>query len=388
MKQSFRAINGLRFVAAVAVVCFHYGTRVHGFQQLPLVLRRWAECGPIALGFFFILSGFLLAYVNSAESMRWPYAYRNFWLARLARLYPAYLLAYVLFLPIAAVKYLLHPVGLTHMQGAFTFAGSGTLSLLLLQAWTPLSQAWNGPSWSLSVEAFFYFLFPFLALRLARLSTWAAACRITLLWLPLPLLALARTQGRLSVHLWESLLRNNPIVWTPLFVGGMLLARAVPIWQRLKPGIPEAIGIGSVLTLLLTCAAVPTAYQETLISGGLAPLLIIIVLAFSHQHTWTSRLLGSNTFDALGRVSYLIYILQAPIWHFYLVGVNRLFPVPLPGNEVFFWQFAAFLPVLVGCAFLIRRTVEVPGHRWLKRILISANHKATQVQAQQLHVAQ
>src|SRR5208282_2377784 len=91
-----------------------------------------------------------------------------FYWARFVRLYPIYLLSFLLYLPIAVQKYVLYPS--PESTGHHTFVLSAVLSCLMLQSWTPLAQAWNGPSWSLSVEAFMYLMFPLVGFRLVRLS--------------------------------------------------------------------------------------------------------------------------------------------------------------------------------------------------------------------------
>ena len=67
--------------------------------------------------------------------------------------------------------------------------------------------------------------------------------------------------------------------------------------------------------LLLLCGLLPSNIREVLISGGAAPLLAFVVLAFSHPNSLGSRFLGSNLLFEAGAVSYITYILQAPVWH-------------------------------------------------------------------------
>ena len=106
MKRTYRALNGLRFLAAIAIVSFHYGPTTNGFSALPAFCRDLVRTGPISLGFFYILSGFVLTHAHSDRVPRTPVSRRSFWFARVARLYPVYLLAFVLFIPIAYEKYI------------------------------------------------------------------------------------------------------------------------------------------------------------------------------------------------------------------------------------------------------------------------------------------
>jgi peptidoglycan/LPS O-acetylase OafA/YrhL len=112
----------------------------------PAWLRPILVNGYAGMAFFFILSGFVLTirYWDSAVD------FRRFTVARFARIYPAFIAAFVLSFPLA-----IH-------EGAGTIILSTVANVLLIQAWTPnlFPIAINGGTWSLSVEMFFYLLFP------------------------------------------------------------------------------------------------------------------------------------------------------------------------------------------------------------------------------------
>src|SRR5262249_12778258 len=133
------------------------------------------------------------------------------WRARLLRIYPMYLLAFLLFIPIALAKYHHHPKMLLF---------SVVVNLSMVQAWTSLSQSWNGPSWSLSVEAFMYLLFPLLVRYIGKfnnLGIWAA------LAVAPSVLTFAFSLHWVSVSTWRSWIGNNPVFWLPLFCFGIAL---------------------------------------------------------------------------------------------------------------------------------------------------------------------
>src|SRR5262249_9958006 len=121
------------------VVCYHYAP-----PGMPRLFDNIARNGHLAVGLFFVLSGFVLAYNYAGREV----SARKFWLARFARIYPAYLLGFLLIAPAVVFRYQDNPGKLT---------ASGLAAGTLLQAWIPrLELAWNGPGWSLSNEAFFY----------------------------------------------------------------------------------------------------------------------------------------------------------------------------------------------------------------------------------------
>lgn len=145
-------LTSLRFFAALVVVV-HHVTR--DLTDIPGVTAL-ATMGTAGVGFFFMLSGFVLTW-SSREGDRPAAFYRR----RFARVYPLHFVAML-----AAIPVLL-------------FIGSGQSLLsylsnpLLLQAWVPDSAVYfglNSPSWSLSAEALFYLLFPLVIGRLRMLG--------------------------------------------------------------------------------------------------------------------------------------------------------------------------------------------------------------------------
>jgi len=134
-KRRYLILDGLRGVAAFGVLIFH------GRSWMP---DRLFSHGYLAVDFFFILSGFILAYTYATTEGTTRGGARVFWVARIARIYPVYLLGLVLALgPYLATEH--------NIQNITISIGS---HLVMLHAWLPGTLDLNQPSWSLSVEAF------------------------------------------------------------------------------------------------------------------------------------------------------------------------------------------------------------------------------------------
>jgi peptidoglycan/LPS O-acetylase OafA/YrhL len=89
--RSFVVLDGLRGVAAIAIVFFH----------LALIRGDLPGEGYLAVDFFFVLSGFVLAHAYGSRLQQGSMSFGRFVLIRMIRLYPLYFLGSVIALPIA-----------------------------------------------------------------------------------------------------------------------------------------------------------------------------------------------------------------------------------------------------------------------------------------------
>ena len=239
------ALTGVRFLAAFYVVLFHVsGLQVHGLNLIsstPWWLKGLVGSGYVAVSLFFTLSGFVLAYTYLDSEGLPRISDRQFWRARFARIYPVYLLGLVVAAPFAFSS-------LFHREpppSTFQIASTIVAPITLLQAWTPtLAIAWNIPGWSLSVEAFFYALFPFIARGLAGASrrtllivavvSWAFTLAIPAIYLVWAPDGLAWPQAA-SYGLWLNGIKFNPLARLGEFMIGVVLGRLF-LLRSAKPG--------------------------------------------------------------------------------------------------------------------------------------------------------
>lgn len=183
-KRRLPALTSLRIFAAMHVVLLHCAlvmVRRSADQYINATKHsaaplHWAafilgrgitniiSAGGWSVSFFFVLSGFILFY-NYGDDRQSPLNATKFWIARFARIYPVYLLGMIVMTPFLFHRWMVDPRFVTHK-----IVTGGVVSLTLLQAWFPhYASLWNGPGWSMSVEAFCYALFPLLLLPLGAL---------------------------------------------------------------------------------------------------------------------------------------------------------------------------------------------------------------------------
>ena len=272
-RSQLRPLTGFRFVAALQVLVFHC-TRWPSWSGHPFA-RNIVASGYVAVSAFFVLSGFILTYVHAGRDAR-PLDRRAFYANRFARIYPAYGFALALIAPF----FIVHTI---RIDGVVVFLKGAVAVPTLVQAWVPsLAMAWNPPAWSLSVEAFFYLLFPLVAPSLiaCRPSTAvsvAVTCYGACLVAPLVYLRLAPDGPAPVTHesmtFWLNALRYNPAVRFPEFVMGILLGRWYlegRVQQVLGGGAPfwSALSAGA---LVLALAGAPDLPYPLVHNGLFAP---------------------------------------------------------------------------------------------------------------------
>jgi len=150
-KIYFKGLNILRFFAAFAVLIFHSSQWYHHDFNTPF--KMFLHNLPVAVDFFFLLSGFLIIYLLLVEkTVTQTISLKKFYVRRFLRIFPLYyfivLIAY-LFLQtdhdvVAWDKFL-------YFWGNFWMISKNTWTLSALN-----------PLWSISIEEHFYLIIPFL----------------------------------------------------------------------------------------------------------------------------------------------------------------------------------------------------------------------------------
>jgi peptidoglycan/LPS O-acetylase OafA/YrhL len=356
------ALTGLRFAAAFGILLFHYGGPL--VAALPSWVDRVRTGGYVWVGLFYVLSGFVLARAFPEPMDR--AARRRFWAARLARLYPAYLLAFLLAAPFVLARW---------TGGGTTAAGKAALvaaaGLLLVQAWIPpVARVWNAPGWSTSVVAAFYAAFPFLAARLGRLSRRGLATALALSWaasLALPALYLAlRPDGPILDETWNEpfwliALKFHPLARAGEFTAGValgLLDRRGPLLVR--HGGRTAVVAAAAVIAILAWGGLPYTFLH---NGALVPLLALVILGVARTRGPVARVLASAPARTLGDASFALYALQEPLW----LWSRRLAAAPGGAASPAFVLADVAAAVAISVAVSIR--LERPARRALRGLV-------------------
>jgi peptidoglycan/LPS O-acetylase OafA/YrhL len=349
------ALTSLRFFAALHVVLFHlYALNIFagtGFY------RDLASIGYVGVSFFFILSGFILVYTYAdREFTVW-----QFWRARFARIYPAYLFSLLFTAPTFIMMCAYLPWFKAHR-----FL-STTLVITLLQSWVPQAAlAWNSPAWSLSVEAFFYLLFPLL---LARLATWqnrklaiaVVVCLVVTFSLSIAYIifqpdGVALVSPESNDLTWLNVLRFNPLARLPEFIMGACCGFLFLRTSIARKWATPLFATGT-LAFVVVVIFSPRIPYPLLHNGLLAPAFAAIIYGIALRPAW-ARLMETRALILLGDASYSLYLLH-PFVLFAYFGPNGVRHQGALGRIVGF-----ALPI--AASILVYLGVEQPARRRLR----------------------
>jgi peptidoglycan/LPS O-acetylase OafA/YrhL len=356
VRTRISAITSLRFFAAAMIVLRHWSEN-----------KGWGIENIIALdqgvSFFFVLSGFVLLY-SYREGLTSRENLIGFWIGRLGRVWPAHLvglLVLVTCLPAAAPHGLL--IALANIS--------------LLQSWIPKSTyyyALNAPSWSISVECFFYALFPLLLWNWNKNWGYKIA-GVTLIAVGMLMFCTylhwhgTHTPTRL---IYQAFLYVSPLSRLFEFVIGMSAAQVFFRLQksRISASMSSCIEL-LVLVAIATNLFVSTLYANSLPSNAIAywmrycsgaPLYAGLLVVAAIQKGVVSRtLLSAKPLVFLGEISYSIFV-----FHWILLQIMQKYSASVKlfrgdFNEIFAYCFALFVTSAASYYF-----VERPVRRYVR----------------------
>ena len=341
-----------RFLAASIVVFFHYGRNTSFVSLSPGFLTA----GPEMVSFFYVLSGFVMVVAYWDRDFNPSSYYR----ARLVRILPAYFLALLAALFLETVSYTKRAV---------------VINALFLQAWfPPYPMSINGPSWSLSVEMFFYLIFPLLLWILKPRKVRATIFLMAAIgiWL----FGLAILTNLLNSPIYEPYpsIPNDMIFYFPLshfstFLLGVAGGYFYIQWRKTVNINKWFLRLGVAITMIVIIIALNNRGTIESIArmaipfaaGFFAPLFLLLILLTSLlSQTSSKELLGNKVFVLLGDASYTLYIFQRPFRQFLDAYI---FPtLGLSGDNAFYFYF--FCLILFSIAVFL--FVEKPIKRLLK----------------------
>ena len=332
-KPALPALTGLRTILAFFIVLFHFTPAGLG-PLYPII-----DNGYVFVSFFFLISGYILAYNYLDRPDRLNI--RDFWVARLSRLYPVYIFALVLFWEMLKVEH--------QVRNHTDFVEGTVFSLILMQGWFPnLATFWNTVAWTLSCEMTLYAIFPVLMrvpwpekptrLIALILGLWAVGMIPHITYLlrnpdnlatfePHALgTAWAHGTGLLDAHLhlvatdrysggfWIQWLKYTPVPYLCTFLAGIALGKLQSV-LRVSSMQRMAIAVAGFAWAWCTFYLFIKHLPYIMIHGGLlTPIFATIIIGLSGPHP-LSTALSWRPLVEIGSASYCLYLLHFNLWN-------------------------------------------------------------------------
>ncbi|HWM15956.1 MAG TPA: acyltransferase [Microbacterium sp.] len=341
------AITGLRWWAAFAVFGYHMLV----FAPLSPAVNGLLRLGDYGVAFFFVLSGFVLTYSYRSKTPKSTFYWRRF-----ARIYPLHFVTLLLAIPVFysftpdPADWWVKPVNI----------GILLLSVVLLQGWSrdpAILFSGNPAAWTLTVEAFFYALHPFLARGLTRVSRRGALVAASIV-------AAVTIGMRVVIFLdpvgWVAQL-PLPILRVNEFLLGMCLAWAfrhgwrVAVHPGWAAGGIGAVGVAFVLTGRLAPGSPPATVVGMLLPAAMVLLFgLLIVSTSTYEVGGRVRWMRWRPLVTLGQWSFAFYLIHATV----IYSALAVFGFQSARWANLLWFVALLIITIAGSAAL---------HLWLER---------------------
>ena len=335
--QRFHSLDAMRGIAAIAVVILHIGDVMH---------LQTVHYAYLAVDFFFVLSGFVLARAYESR-LRSSLSSLRFLEMRVIRLYPLFALGIIFGAINVTGQIAAHSPTALSPAGA---VGAFAMNALMLPAVNSRTSIFplNGPAWSLFFEmvinaAFAFFLYRLKSLFLAILCAVVGA---------LYLFGILRV-GHADVGMYWSNIGLGLLRVGFSFPLGVLLARIYGETSK----IPSSFSLVPIAMLAVMMAVVlPSRFDRFYdVIAIFVAMPVLLWLGAIYELPKRLEKIGA----LLGDISYPVYAIHFPLLQtMSFIFVRKLH---LPGS-----LFAvAFVPGVIWLAWFLSHHFDVPVRRWL-----------------------
>jgi peptidoglycan/LPS O-acetylase OafA/YrhL len=352
-RQYLPAVDHLRAFAALLIIFYHC---YHLFYPRMVLHRAWLGTdwihtrnfllapvieGHTAVALFLVISGFILTYGSLGRNI----SYRGFFWNRFLRIFPLFFFilitgANMFRAQFQLIAFLTSVLQFGYIGGGLSYGG------------------WAGVSWSVSVEAHLYLLFPAIRHYLNGNQLWPLLRLAIIVWL-VRLGALAFGVDVLDVTYWTALGRVD-----------QFLAGAVLAWLLYRYGIPRKLAMFFPAALLGVCAIL---YGFHLSGGFLAKQSWRVAWPTIEAVMWAAFVACYLSFARyvphvidvalrfLGRISYSLYLIHViVIWIFAGKGWYLTIPSFSVSYNIFLTAIVLVLPVVILISTLTYTAIEEP----------------------------
>ncbi len=345
-----KPLTSLRFFFALMVFFSH----IQFIEADDVILTKLYKSifyeGYLGVSFFFMLSGFILSFAYKNKLTQYKISYKEFLIARIARIYPLHLFTLLIAIPLS-------------LSGFFTsqvlWIGKLIINMFLLQSFIPSSSiffSFNSPSWSISNEMFFYILFPFLISIYFKNKRTVYLSLLFLLLIPIGIFFSPE-------NLIHRLFYINPFFRIADFILGVLLYNLYEskilenyFKSRFKATMLEFSSVGLLFLFFIFHDFIPQGYRYSVYYW--IPMIIII---FSYQSGYLSEILSNRVLIILGEISFSFYLIHQLVIRYILI-INTKYSLI---NNNYLLILVIFVVTLIA-SYLSYKYIELPSNKYIR----------------------
>ena len=292
------AIDGLRSIAVVSVLFFHFDRKLLGG-------------GFVGVDVFFVISGYLLTSIFLQDIKDRKFSVIGFYQRRIARIFPAFFIVLVFTLGVGSVIYSAQDFAALGSDAAAAALSAINIKLLFRDSYFKLSADAQPIMhyWSLAVEEQFYAVFP------------------------VYLYLIARFKRAFSINLWVSVAsfaacvvvtHHNPVYafyLLPTRAWELLAGAGLAIYEQRRSRIGDrAAAVASWSGFALLLLSLFSLKQDSAFPGWIAALPVIgtvlLLSAASRKNALLVRWLSAPPAVFIGKLSYSLYLWHWPTFSF------------------------------------------------------------------------
>lgn len=341
--HSYQSVQTLRAVAAMSVALMHilffYGDSmkyIGGPEPWMFHFFNFKGFGGVGVQIFFVISGFIMAYLNAIGE---THSFGAFMGRRLTRIVPLYWACTLIWACVLA-------------DPSFYGAKKITESLFFIP--NPDNTAVLGPGWSLNFEIMFYTLFAFVTLVMRRSAIWIGVAFLAM-----------HIAGEITDFYVFKLFSDAVVV---NFLAGIAIFHIHRMdWVKKEAAAIFMAGVALLLSSIYWHIPDSSLGAKQFVPWGIPSMLIVlgaVSMDVANKHMW---LFKSRVMLALGNASYALYLVHSMCF----IGISMLLLYTLAIQKYVGPDGACLIYLIVCCliSLLVHHLVEKPLNRAVRKIV-------------------
>ncbi|WP_131107069.1 acyltransferase [Pseudomonas sp. Sample_10] len=338
IKRRLNELDLLRFLAAIAVVFFHYAFRGYAkgdMSTMPYpLLAEPAKYGYLGVELFFMISGFVILMTASSNNLR------AFFISRVVRLCPAFWVCCTITFAITLA------IGQPRYSADFY---QYIINMAFLSELMGVPQI-DGVYWSLFVEIQFYLMISILLAfkKIEKIETYLV------FWL-----LISATAELLAFEKLRSILITD---YAAYFIAG---ATFYIIWAKgitktrvfLLAGALALANYTAIVWAELLESKYATEYNPLIVCSVIGLFFITFILIATNK----TGAIATYNWTALGALTYPLYLLHQMIG-FMIFNIAY----PAVNSHILLW---GTIVLMLGASYAINKLIEIPMARSIKKFL-------------------